>query len=184
MQPCLSPNNYNHKIVFMIPKFHLPRRRSLRFLLLGAGFFFGLCLIGFAALWLLTPDPTEAVLSRPVSPVLLDDKGRMINARLSSKGEWCIPIPLNKMGRWLPKVLVAVEDKRFYDHGGVDFLALGRSAYLNLKHGRVVSGASTISTQLVRLSTPRERTVATKVLEFLGAWKLERSLTKDEILEQ
>ena len=58
----------------------------------------------------------EAVLSRPVSPVLLDDKGRMINARLSSKGEWCIPIPLNKMGRWLPKVLVAVEDKRFYDH--------------------------------------------------------------------
>ena len=142
------------------------------------------CLLAFAALWLLTPDPTATVLSRPVSPVLLDDKGRIINARLSSKGEWCIPVPLEKMGHWLPKVLVAVEDKRFYDHGGVDFLALGRAAYLNLTHGRVRSGASTITSQLVRLSTPRDRTFGTKILEFFGAWKLERSLTKDQILEQ
>ncbi len=164
--------------------FHFPRRRSLRFLLYGCAGGALFSALVFAALWLIAPDPTEAVLSRPVSPVLLDDKGRLINARLSSKGEWCIPVPLDKMGEWLPKVLVAVEDKRFYDHGGVDFLALGRAAFLNMKHGRVVSGASTITSQLVRLSTPRDRTVGTKALEFFGAWKLERSLSKDEILEQ
>jgi penicillin-binding protein 1C len=87
------------------------------------------------------------------------------------------------MGEWLPKVLVTVEDKRFYSHGGVDFLALGRALYQNLRQGRVVSGASTITSQLVRLSRPRPRTFRAKILEFAGAWKLERSLSKDRILE-
>jgi penicillin-binding protein 1C len=87
------------------------------------------------------------------------------------------------MGEWLPKVLVAVEDKRFFSHGGVDFLALARAAGKNLLAGRVVSGASTISSQLVRLSVPRPRNYQTKIMEFIGAWKLERSLDKKTILE-
>ncbi len=159
-------------------------RRWVRWCLAGFAAVLLVCGLGFAGLWIWVPDPTSAVLSRPVSPVLVDADGRVINVRLSSRGEWCIPVPLEKMGKWLPKVLVAVEDKRFYEHGGVDFLALGRATYLNLRHGRVVSGASTISSQLVRLSRPRERTFGTKILEFVGAWQLERSLSKDELLEQ
>ncbi|MDR1359610.1 MAG: transglycosylase domain-containing protein, partial [Deltaproteobacteria bacterium] len=139
-----------------------------------------LCL---AAVWMIVPDPTEDALHWPVSPVLLDQRGVLIHARLSADGEWCLPIPLSEMGEWLPKVLVAVEDRRFHSHSGVDFLALGRALYQNLRQGRVVSGASTITSQLVRLSRPRQRTFQSKILEFVGAWKLERSLDKERILE-
>ena len=142
------------------------------------------CLIGGGAyLWLAVPDPLPRVLSWPVSPVLLDDKGVLIHARLSSAQEWCLPIPLSEMGDWLPRTLVAVEDKRFYDHAGVDLLALGRAVFQNVKAGRVVSGASTITSQLVRLSIPRERTFASKALEFVGALKLEQRMSKERILE-
>lgn len=143
---------------------------------------FFLCLAGGLA-WRAVPDPLPRVLDWPVSPVLLDSKGNLIHARLSSAQEWCLPIPLEEMGEWLPKTLVAVEDKRFYDHPGVDVLALGRAMAQNVMAGRVVSGASTITSQLVRLSVPRERTFSAKFLEFAGALKLESRLSKDQILE-
>jgi penicillin-binding protein 1C len=136
-----------------------------------------------ALLWTAVPDPTPETISWPVSPVLLDQRGELLHVRLSADGEWCLPVPLSEMGEWLPKVLVTVEDKRFFSHGGVDFLALGRALYQNLRQGRVVSGASTITSQLVRLSHPRQRTFSAKILEFVGAWKLERSLDKNRILE-
>ena len=135
------------------------------------------------ALWLFVPDPVLGVVRWPVSPVLLDNKGTLIHARLSADGEWCLPIPLAEMGAWLPKILVEVEDKRFYTHPGVDVLALGRAVGQNIASGRVVSGASTITSQLVRLSEPRQRTFTVKLLEFVGALKLERQLTKEQILE-
>jgi penicillin-binding protein 1C len=143
-----------------------------------------LCLLCiFAAVWTAAPDPLPQVLSWPVSPVLLDNSGQVIHARLSSAQEWCLPVSLQEMGDWLPKTLVAVEDKRFYQHFGVDVLALGRALFQNARAGRVLSGASTISSQLVRLSVPRERTLSAKVLEFVGAIKLERRLSKEQILE-
>ncbi len=163
-----------------------PKKITLRRFRLGlcllAGLFF-LASAAFGVLWLAVPDPTDKVRFWPVSPVLLDKEGTLIHARLSADGEWCLPVPLSEMGTWLPKVLVAVEDKRFFEHGGVDFLALGRAVGQNIAAGRVVSGASTISSQLVRLSEPRRRNMATKILEFVGAWKLERQLSKEEILE-
>lgn len=160
----------------------IPQKFS-RWPLIGAAALFTLCAAAFAALWIITPDPLPAVTSWPVSPVLLDKDGRLVHARLSRNQEWCLPIPLSEMGAWLPKTLVAVEDKRFYSHHGIDFLALGRAIVHNVASGRVRSGASTISSQLVRLSTPRARTISTKALEFMGALKLERSLSKEEILE-
>lgn len=159
------------------------RSRLLKILLCLAAATLACGVAAFAVLWRLAPDPYERVLSWPVSPVLLDKDGRLIHARLSQDQEWCLPVPLAEMGQWLPKVLVAVEDKRFYDHGGVDFLALARAVVQNLTSGRVRSGASTITSQLVRLSTPRERTFFTKALEFFGAWKLEQRLGKSQILE-
>ncbi|MDL2315995.1 transglycosylase domain-containing protein [Desulfovibrio sp. OttesenSCG-928-A18] len=136
-----------------------------------------------AWLWFTVPDPLPGVLSWSVSPVLLDKDGVLIHARLSEREEWCLPVPLSEMGHWLPKVLVAVEDKRFYRHSGVDLIALARAGAQNILAGRVVSGASTITSQLVRLSKPRPRTMGTKIHEFVGAWKLERELSKEQILE-
>ncbi len=134
-------------------------------------------------LWFAVPNPLVHVVRWPISPVLLDKDNNLIHARLSSASEWCLPIPLSEMGTWLPKLLVTVEDKRFYDHIGIDFLALGRAVGQNIVQGRVVSGASTITSQLVRLSYPRTRTMRAKLLEFIGAVKLESHLTKNEILE-
>ena len=135
------------------------------------------------AVYWAVPNPLPAVLHWPVSPVLLDTRGELFHARLSGDDEWCLPIPVEEMGFWLPKVAVAVEDKRFYAHRGVDILSLGRAIVQNISRGRVVSGASTITSQLVRISQPRPRTIGTKVMEFLAAWKLETRLGKRQILE-
>ena len=139
--------------------------------------------IVLAALCIITPNPLPALYARPVSPVLLDDAGGLIHARLSAAGEWSLPIPFADMGQWLPRILVAVEDKRFYSHPGIDPLALGRAFVQNALSGKVLSGASTISSQLVRLAHPRPRTVQAKVYEFVGALKLEWHLSKQQILE-
>ncbi|GHS87444.1 penicillin-binding protein 1C [Synergistales bacterium] len=108
--------------------------------------------------------------------------------RLSSDSEWRAPIPLSDMGAWLPLVAVAVEDKRFYSHIGVDPLALLRAACQNAARLRVVSGASTITSQTIRMAvSERERMggrgLSVKLREFIQAVKLERVMSKDEILE-
>jgi penicillin-binding protein 1C len=118
-----------------------------------------------------------------VSRVILDSDGKILSAYLSPRDEWCIPVSLDKMGRWTPKIAVEIEDKRFYRHGGVDFIALGRAAFDNLRSGRVVSGASTITAQLIRISDANPRTFRTKLIEFWGAMRVESEMSKDEILE-
>ncbi len=80
------------------------------------------------------------------------------------------------------EALLRFEDKRFWDHPGVDQVAVLRSAFLNLRHGRVVSGASTLTMQLVRLLEPRPRTLRSKMVEALRALQLESRLSKEEIL--
>jgi penicillin-binding protein 1C len=126
----------------------------------------------------------------------------LFHARLSGDSEWAFPVPLAEMGKWLPRVAVAVEDKRFYSHPGVDPLALARALWQNAASRRVVSGASTITSQLIRLSVTeragreeklpgqasarrgaRRRNLATKAREFVQALKLERVMGKDAILE-
>lgn len=131
--------------------------------------------------WLAVPEPL--VDDFAVSPTLLDRKGRLFHARLSADEEWLVPVPLPEMSPWLPKIAVAIEDKRFYRHWGVDLLALARAMRQNLTNFRVVSGASTISVQVVRLSAVKDRTLANKYVEFVQAFKLERRLDKNEILE-
>ncbi len=158
-------------------------RRWVRYFLIGFGL---IVLAGVAALGLalwITPDPVPGVVNWPVSPVLLDREGNIVHARLSADEEWCIPVPYEEMGKWMPLILVSVEDQRFYGHCGVDFLALGRATLQNLMAGRVVSGASTITSQLVRISEPGPRTVGTKIYEFVQALKIDWRLSKREILE-
>jgi penicillin-binding protein 1C len=78
--------------------------------------------------------------------------------------------------------LLRFEDKRFYLHPGVDGAAVLRAVWRNLAAGRVETGASTITMQLVRVLEPRPRTMASKVVEAWRALQLERHLSKDEIL--
>ena len=158
-----------------------------------------LCLFSagtLGVLWAAIPLPLESVVDWNVSPALYDNKGTLFHLRLSGDSEWSVPIPLGEMGRWLPLVAVGVEDRRFHFHPGVDPLAVVRAALQNLFSRRVVSGASTITTQVIRLSISerqlknamgergrRRRNAATKVREYVQALKLERRLDKNEILE-
>ncbi|UQZ91078.1 penicillin-binding protein 1C [Deltaproteobacteria bacterium Smac51] len=135
--------------------------------------------LGFS--WLVIEEPAAEDFA--VSPTLLDKNGRLFHARLSADGEWLLPAPLSSMGDWLPKVAVAIEDRRFYSHHGVDFLALARASWQNLSNLRIVSGASTIPVQVVRLSHPRPRTMGSKYVEFVQALKLSRHTDKNRLME-
>jgi penicillin-binding protein 1C len=134
--------------------------------------------------------PLDAITDWDASPALYDSKGQLFHMRLSLDSEWSSPIPLSEMGKWLPSIAVQVEDRRFYSHAGVDPLALLRALWQNVTSRRVVSGASTITSQLVRLSISEraggrrgKRGIALKAREFLQALKLERVMGKDDILE-
>jgi penicillin-binding protein 1C len=80
------------------------------------------------------------------------------------------------------ELLIATEDKRFWRHGGIDPLAVVRAAGQAARHGRIVSGASTITMQVARLLEPQPRTLEAKLVEAFRAWQLERRFDKREIL--
>ncbi|HET8606980.1 MAG TPA: PBP1A family penicillin-binding protein [Gaiellaceae bacterium] len=95
------------------------------------------------------------------------------------------PIALSQMSRWLPKATVAIEDRRFYEHGGVDYQGIVRAAWADLTAGKVVQGASTITQQLVRnlYIGHNERTIQRKLTEACLAIKLSRERSHDWILD-
>ncbi|HZS31098.1 MAG TPA: transglycosylase domain-containing protein [Gaiellaceae bacterium] len=87
------------------------------------------------------------------------------------------------LGRWLPKATVAIEDRRFYGHGGVDPIGILRAFVDDLRAGHIVEGGSTITQELVRnLYLSQEQTVQRKVVEACLAIKLARAWPKDRIL--
>jgi penicillin-binding protein 1A len=94
------------------------------------------------------------------------------------------PIPLRTMSKWLPRATIAIEDRRFYEHGGVDAEGVARALWEDVKAGKVVQGGSTITQQLVRNLYPvsRERTLDRKVKEACLAIKLNRARSKQWIL--
>jgi penicillin-binding protein 1A len=94
------------------------------------------------------------------------------------------PVSLARMSHWLPSSTIAIEDRRFYEHGGVDYVGIARALWRDVGAGKVVEGGSTISQQLVRnLYTGRERTFDRKVKEACLAIKLSNLWSKDRILE-
>lgn len=82
------------------------------------------------------------------------------------------------------KAVIAVEDHRFYEHGGIDLLAMGRALWNDLRTWSFAQGGSTITQQLAKnLCFSQEKSVVRKVAEVFAAWDLERRYSKDEILE-
>ena len=94
------------------------------------------------------------------------------------------PVPLERVSPWLPKATVAIEDRSFYTHDGIDPTGIARAMWADVRAGKIVQGGSTITQQLVRNLYPvsRERTIERKIKEACLAIKLDRAQTKDEIL--
>jgi penicillin-binding protein 1A len=94
------------------------------------------------------------------------------------------PVPLQSIPRYLTAALVATEDRKFYQHSGVDIKGIARAIVKDIRAGGFVEGASTITQQLAKtlFLTPR-KTIVRKIKEAILAFQLERRYTKDEILE-
>jgi penicillin-binding protein 1A len=94
------------------------------------------------------------------------------------------PVPLKQIPLYLRAALVATEDRKFYKHSGVDVKGIARAIIKDIKAGKFVEGASTITQQLAKtlFLTPR-KTIVRKIKEAILAFQLERRYTKDEILE-
>ncbi|MBO4675756.1 MAG: penicillin-binding protein 1C [Elusimicrobiaceae bacterium] len=113
-----------------------------------------------------------------------DRHGVMLRGLLSSRKTHAIDVALQDISPWLVAAAVAAEDKRFFAHSGVDSAAVLRALWQNTKEGSVVSGASTITQQLVRTLEPRPKNLWGKITEAGQALLTERNQTKEEILEQ
>ncbi len=122
----------------------------------------------------------------PDSTVVLSAEGELLGARIAADGQWRFPGELSR-GHRLPecyeKALLCYEDRCFYLHPGINPYAIGRAAWLWLKHGEILSGGSTLTMQVARLSRQQpERTLPGKFLEMLMAVKLEILHSKNYIL--
>jgi penicillin-binding protein 1C len=117
------------------------------------------------------------------SQLVTAENGEILRGYLTPDGYWRLATRLEDVDRRYLDVLLAYEDRRFFKHSGVDILAVARVAKQLLQHGRVVSGASTLTMQVVRLLNPGLTGPRGKILQMLGALRLERSLSKREILE-
>lgn len=93
-------------------------------------------------------------------------------------------LTLAEMPTLYPQTVVAVEDRRFYSHGGVDLISIGRALLINLRTHSLAEGGSTITQQLAKnLCFTQEKRLVRKAAEVFCAWELERLYTKDELLE-
>lgn len=120
--------------------------------------------------------------SDPLGTAILDRTGRLLGAATASDEQWRFGAP-EEIPDKFRHALLEFEDHRFDHHPGVDPLALARATWQDLKAGAIVSGGSTITMQVVRLSRHgRARTVREKAIECLLALRLELSLSKDQIL--
>jgi penicillin-binding protein 1C len=126
--------------------------------------------------------PPDLARSRDLSRVLVDRAGTPLRYALTADDRLRLATPVAEVDPKLLALLIAYEDKRYFTHSGVDPLAVLRALGQWLRHGHPVSGASTLTMQTVRLLEPRPRTLATKLVEMLRAWQLERRLDKHEIL--
>lgn len=161
-------------------KLRLPRLRALAVLaaaILATG------ALGWYALPFAIPLPPSLSSGEEGSPVLLDRHGTPIHHLPLPDFTRSRPVSLSEIPSGLIACTLAAEDKRFYRHGGIDLLATARAAKDFITKKRVTSGASTITQQLVKISSPAAaRRPLTKVREALAARRLEMSWSKERIL--
>ena len=131
----------------------------------------------------LVPIP-DALRHPPVPSVEFTDRHGATLRETRTEDRFAKPVSLDEIPPHLVRAMLAAEDKRFFEHHGVDWLASMRAASDLVRHRRVVSGASTITQQLVKVAHPRPRTVPTKIIEAVTALRIEQLWDKDRILEE
>ncbi len=164
----------------------LSRRKWMMWAVKFATITFGGAMLVTAALgcadWWLGPVPLDAASSN--SRVVLDRNGQLLRAYTTLEGRWRLPVAAPDVDQRYLAMLLAFEDKRFYEHGGVDVKAIARAGLQMLRERHVVSGASTLTMQTARLlGGSRTDSGAAKLSQIIRARQLEARLSKREILD-
>ncbi|HRO44701.1 penicillin-binding protein 1C [Agriterribacter sp.] len=129
---------------------------------------FGFCL----------PDP---LFQSPTSYIIEDAEGELLGATIASDGQWRFPYNENIPEKFR-QCIISFEDKRFRHHPGIDPLAIFRALQQNIQSSQTVSGGSTITMQVIRLSRNKNRNVFQKLIESILAVRLEMARSKESIL--
>jgi penicillin-binding protein 1C len=140
-----------------------------------------LALVTIGAGYFILPPPNLDRGQR-LSTLVLARDGSILRGFLSVDGKWRLPTSVDQVDPLYRRMLIAAEDRRFDEHLGVDPFAMVRAVGQWAARGHVVSGASTLTMQAVRLLERRPRTLMSKIIESSEALSLERRLNKDAIL--
>jgi penicillin-binding protein 1C len=143
-----------------------------------------ICIYGLAGLLLLGYLfclPRNLFKGVSYSTVVESAEGELLGARIAADGQWRFP-PCDTVPERFATALVQFEDRQFWWHPGVNPVAMGRALVQNLRSGHVVSGGSTLTMQVIRLSRQKERTVKQKLIESVLATRLELRYSKRRIL--
>ncbi len=165
------------------PEATAPKTRPLRHYILPAL----AVLTGFVIaiiIWLVFTAPLGRALEPAQKPalVLTDSGGRPIARRGDYKEA---PVDLDKLPKYVPAALIAIEDRRFYSHWGIDPRGIARALTRNIAAGGVTEGGSTLTQQLAKTSfLSADRSITRKLQEVIIAFWLEARLSKEEILER
>jgi penicillin-binding protein 1C len=118
---------------------------------------------------------------KPYSTVIYSKNNHLLGAHIAQDGQWRFP-----QGDSVPDkfktCIIQFEDEYFFQHPGVNFLSLARAFKQNISQGEIVSGGSTLTMQLIRMSTGHKRTFFNKLIEIFQSLRIELSLSKEEIL--
>lgn len=142
----------------------------------------GVTYLGFLLLDRWFPFPVTTLYRQPAI-VVSDRNGAPLRIFLPPDEQLRLPLTLSEIAPVLLETLIASEDRWFYQHPGVNPFAIVRAVWANLRSGKVVSGASTISMQIARMAEPKSRTSWAKCQEMFRALQLERRFSKTELLQ-
>ena len=139
----------------------------------------------------LLPLPVFLILSavfplpplKPYSLLVEDRNGEFLEAFLAQDGIWRLRTSPDEIPARLKRILIEREDRWFYYHPGINPVSVVRALILNIRRGRTVVGASTITMQIARMLEPKERTYGNKLREMFRALQLEWRFSKDQLLE-
>jgi penicillin-binding protein 1C len=151
--------------------------------ILAARFFcIALLFIGAGEIGLRFVPLPPALLRPPVQSIALLDRNGIPLREARVAERFSHELALEEVPRHVINAVLAAEDKRFFRHRGIDWLATIRAVVTGLSHGRITSGASTITQQLLKISERRPRTLQAKLIESATALRLEQLWSKDQIL--
>ncbi len=139
--------------------------------------------VGVTAVWIGSLGPAPLGERLEFSTAVVDRDGRLLRPYATAEGRWRLPARTEGVDPRYLALLIAYEDKRFREHGGVDPAAMMRATAQIVAHGHIVSGGSTLTMQVARLLEPRtERSLAAKLRQIVRAVEIEHHLSKDEVL--